>query len=438
MSQPPSIVNSTSFQETGIIPPPPPLSSLTNINWNARNKKFKLDTSIREFDERKISKHPLIKKRLQIQPYLHYNLNRNFTIITYMDESNEFTKCPTLISFGGPHVRDKTIYYLELDPPKTRVDSENDNYQVEHEWKELETVANPYGEYFKNNMLQIQNGSMIYSKKLQKLIVFQSGSQYFKFYFLCLKNRTWIKKRFCYPNLSYCWDVLLTKYDEDGSKGLVVTRSFMSVLIVDLEELFSTNNENYLITLPAIAEAKTVATVASRMIVPLPTQHQILVVGSSSSCTKFKEEARVISVDLTTNTNSTTDISEGMQMYNQHHSACAYPFEQKTSSTSGAQVLITLLGNHGHLFFEYDTQTKKSTFLSHNPLPIQLEHHAFFPPFLCTYRNRRNERCAVYIPNLDILYKIKLDYDKPENAFPYLKKQLLEHEMFKDIAILHK
>ncbi|KAF0974586.1 hypothetical protein FDP41_006618 [Naegleria fowleri] len=423
MSQPPHVSDSSHpFQDhgclEGTVPPPPPLGSLIPVNWNARNKKFHFDDQQQEREYQVPCGH---KKRIQIQPYLHYNLNRNFTIMTYLDEFNELTKCPTLISFGGPHVRDKTIYYLELDPPKTRVDLEDDMYRVEYEWKELQTIENNHGELFKYHVLQIQNGCIVYSKKLQRLIVFECGDyNYLRFYFLCLKNRSWIKKKFQVPSWSYSWDYLLTKYDEEGTKGLLMTRSFMTVAIVDFEELLSSNDLQLIEKTSLTIDVKHVTFVSARMIVPLSIQQQLLIVGA-------KEESQVHTIDLNNKSNTTTGIHEGLQIFNHlHHAASAYPLELSTSSLTGEQVLITLVGEQKeHLFFEYNTQTQMSTVLLHNSLPIKLEHHALFSPFLCTYRNRRNERCAVYLPNLDILYKIKLDYDKPECAFPYLKRQLL-------------
>ncbi|KAG2388308.1 hypothetical protein C9374_000472 [Naegleria lovaniensis] len=357
-------------------------------------------------------------------PHLHYNLNRQFTLITIMDEYNEITKSPTLVAFGGSHTMDHTIYYLDLEP---KLSDENSSL---YEWKELTTVTkNINGEYFQLNRLDYYNASMIYSRKLQQLIIFEGSTN--GIYSLCLKTKTWAKAL----ELNFVgWPIyhahFLKLCDEHSNHALLVSRftdySNFNLMIgmIDLDDLCATiHTPQKSVTFLKPPKVCKRNSVTPNYVVPLRHKQQLVIFDTN--------EKSVITTSLS-NQDEKTQRCDCMTPNCNRLVACVLPTDglsvvpsQEDEDLHGTQLLVSFIRDKQHCLYEYHSKKETFTRLIHNPLPIQLEHHIFFQPVLCTYRNRRKERCAIFMPNLDILFKIKLDYEKPECAFPYLRKQLL-------------
>lgn len=347
-------------------------------------------------------------------------------MITFMDEYNEITKSPTLVSFGGSNVTDHTIYYLDLEPKLT-----NDSSTQCYEWKELLTLTNNVnGEYFKNNKLDYSSASMVYSRKLQQLIIFEGWSH--GIYCLCLKTKTWAKAL----ELNFVgWPVYYRHFlklcDEQTNNALLLSRLStdyeinLSVGVIDLKELCDTiKNPNKSVTFGQPPKSCARKGVTPHSVVPLWHEKKLLIFDS------FKEIVTTISLSSNCG-DEKRHPCDIMERGCRRLVACALPKDGYSVTTNkeelhGSHALISFIDDDKkHSLFEYDSKSEVFTRLVHNSLPIQLEHHAFFQTVLFAYRNRRQERCAVLIPNLDVLFKIKLDYEKPECTLPYLRKQLL-------------
>jgi len=405
----------------------PPSVVVPNLAETRKKKKrFKLPTNNVDSVD---SEAFVSSNRVLVQPHIHFGLDRFMTVFGFMDKYNEFNHSPTLLSIGGSGYDGYNMELLALN-----LDDKSLDKKQEFEWK---VVTSHNLDIFSRDYFapKASNASIVYSRRHQKLFCFMDGNHV---YALCLKSLVWKIITFSLGMGSYVWVFSATNLGDD--KHVLICSNQTNMILVDLDEINNALESGlHNVSLQSFKQITSSTNLNVRALVPLNSEMDLFSTGCRPNYMSFDEESYAQLLGLPTSKMehlTAKEIDPSLTtVIHYYHNAISVAEEELCSEPKELLISFYSKDSKTLYLYTYNVATQKFTRYCHNPIPIEVDIHKLFIPSLFTFVNKKSEKCAVYIPNNDIVYMIKLDYLKISNAFPLIDSDSIQS--LSDVVILH-